>query len=349
MSDPRQRAATPDLLQALRRSGALPVEAHREAAWWIARPLPPATWRQILDPLALVLGITLIVSGVLYVVAFNWSELGRFSKVLVGVAPVLVCGLATLVAGTKGLTGRVLATAGIPLTLGALLAVGLAFPTNGDAWPLFALWAGLSAFWALASRMDIAWIGVVIAVDVTLGSMLSSIAPDDAPFLYDLVIGGFAGVHALSWAALGAAALAGLRGTRVWVRQVLLAPALILITWWPMEVVTLHLWDDTELFSVIDPIGTVLYVVIGLVVHAGFLLKRWGPFPVAIQLLTLIVLTTTACVRVLVEFIDQVEVLAIFATLPIGLFVIVQLAASAGWLLWGLAPPAPQGRRRARR
>jgi len=334
-TDPLDRAASPDVLHELRRAGALPVEAHREAAWWVARPLPPATWRRILDPLALVLGVALIVSGVLYLVAFNWAELGRFSKVAVGIAPVIVCGGITLGLGTRHLGGKVMATAGIPLTLGALLAIGLAYPTQGEAWPLLALWAALSVPWAVASRLDASWLGVIIAVDVALFSFHATPDLPRGALSLDLVLLSFVGVHTLAWAGFGVASLARVPGASAWVRQTLLAPTLALLAFWPLEAITVHTFESTSTWTVVDVLGILAYVVVGVVVHVGFALRRWGPFPVAVQLITLMVITTTALVRVIAEFIDQLEVLAIFLTLPVGLFVLVQLALSGVWLMWG--------------
>lgn len=328
----RQQAISPDTLADLRASGALPVEAYREAAWWIAQPPPPATWRRILDPLALALGVALIVAGVLYVVAFNWSELGRISKVVVGLLPVLVAGGTAALLGTDRLPGKVVAAAGLPLTLGLLLAIGLAYPTDAEPWPLFALWAALCVPWAIASRLGASWIGVAIAVDVALLSWFGTFDP--GPLGFDAMMATWIGAHALGWAAFGVARLAGVPGAFDWVRHTLLAPVLAGLAFWPMEALTVGSLPEGT-WTVIDPIGIVLYVVVGLVIQVGFGLGRIGPFPAAVHLLTLLVIVTTSLIRLFIEFLDDFELAALLFTLPLGLAVLLQLAISSGWLMWG--------------
>lgn len=348
--DPLDQPATLDTLQALRRGGSLPVEAHRAASWWVAQPPPPATWRRTLEPLALLLGVALVVAGVLYLVAFNWAELGRFSKVVVGVVPVLLAGGIAAVLGTHGLAGKALTAAGIPLTLGALLAVGLAYPTNAEGWPLIALWAALSIPWAIASRLGASWIGVVIAVDLAIAAYLATYPPSDGLGL-DLTLLAFCGVHAIMWAGFSTAGALKLPGADAWVRQVLLAPALGLLAFWPMELLTVHSWDAFGAdypMNAVDILGTLAFVGVGVAVHVGFALGRWGPFPPAIQLLTAMVVATTAIIRVVAELDPTGEFFMIFLTVPLGALVLLQLALSGAWLVWGWrrqgrAPAATSG------
>ena len=131
---PDHLPADPDLLRDLQRADGLSVEALRAGAAWVSRPPPPETWRRLLDPLALLLGISLIVAAVVYLVGFNWEGLGRLSRVAVGMAAVLITGGGALVVGTDKLAGKALATAAIPVLMAALSAVALAYPTDGEPW-----------------------------------------------------------------------------------------------------------------------------------------------------------------------------------------------------------------------
>lgn len=322
---------TPDLLDALRDRDAVEVEAFREASWWIAQPPPAWTWRRILDPLALILGVTLLVSGVLYLVAFNWSELGRLSKVAVGLAPVLAIGIAATIAGTERLTGRVLAAAGMPLSLGMLLSIGLAYPTGGASWPLFALWAALCVPWALTSRLAASWIGVTLAADVALVSAALAWAPMEGLALDGLLLG-LIGIHALAWGSLAGAAWMRVPGAFVWVRESVLAPALLLLAYWPIEAI---LMTDDWTRSWLDPLGIIAFVAVGVVIQVGFALGRIRAFPAAVQLLSLLAVVTTALGRVAIELLDDVELAGLFLTVPLGFAILLQLTLSSLWLVWG--------------
>lgn len=339
---PLERPATPDDLAELHRAGLLDVEAFRAAARWTSRPPPPDTWRRILDPLALVLGIALIVAGVLYLVAFNWTELGRFSKVAVGVAPILVVGTILLGIGTDRLPGKVLATAGIPLTLGALLATGLAFPTVGDPTPLLIAWAVLSVAWALSARLGAAWIGVVVATDIAVTTWISaSMHYDDAlgGGTWDLGLLALLVVHVIAWAGFGGLALARVRWADTWVRHTLLAPAFLILASWPIELIALHSWpeefsDWVEVpTSALDVVGAVAWVLVGVIVQVGFALKRFAPFPAAAHLLSVLAVVAVGLGRVFVGMLDTD--LAFLLTVPLGLVMVLLLALCGGWLVWG--------------
>ncbi|MFT7522152.1 MAG: putative membrane protein, partial [Kiritimatiellia bacterium] len=165
---PLQRAATLDRLQFLRDRGALSAEQHRAGAWWVAGPPTASTWRRLLDVVALTLGAALIVAGVVYVLVWNWTELGRLTRILLALAPVIAAGGVAFWKGTDSLPGQVAASSGAVLVFAPLIAVGLAYPSGGELWSLLAIWTALCVPWAISARFAPAWFIVLGAADATI-------------------------------------------------------------------------------------------------------------------------------------------------------------------------------------
>lgn len=336
--DPNGRAASLETLDDLRALQSVPTPVLRESAWFVSRPPPPATWRTVLDPLALILGIALIVAGVLYLVAFNWAEIGRGSKVALGVVALAVTGVVPWFLPPDGLARKLVLAAGIPMTLGALLAVGLAYPTMAPGWPLLLVWAALALPWTLASRLAPAWLLQAIAADVAVGAALSAQAYGGIEGVLDQadpVLLGILGVHLVAWAGFAIAAVAKVPGAVEWVRQTLLAPVMLILAWWPIEAIALSGSFSEYEVNVVDVVGILAFLAVAVLVQVGFFMRRFGPFPAAIQTLTIIAVSTTIAGRIAVEIIDSMEELALFLTVPMGLFVLLELALAAAWLVWG--------------
>jgi len=336
--DPHGRAASLETLDDLRAVQAVPTPVLRESAWFVSRPPPPTTWRTILDPLALILGIALVAAGVLYLVAFNWTEIGRGSKVALGVLALGVTGVVPWFLPGDSLARKLLLAAGIPMTLGALLAVGLAYPTMAPGWPLLLMWAALALPWTLASRLSPAWLLQAVAADVAVGAALSAQAYGGIEGVLDQadpVLLGILGVHLVAWAGFAVAAAAKVPGATEWVRQTLLAPVLLILAWWPIEAIALSGSFSGHEVNAVDVIGILAFLAVAVLIQVGFFLRRFGPFPAAIQTLTVIAVSTTIAGRLAIELIDSMEGLALFLTLPMGLFVLLELALAAAWLVWG--------------
>ena len=125
-------------------------------------------WRRFLDKLLLALGTLLAVSGVIFFFAYNWDEMGRFSRFA------LVQGLIVLtLAGVwyldlEKITGKVaLLAAGV--LVGVLLAlVGQTYQTGADTYELFALWCLLILPWAWLSKFDLMWLFCLLLLNVAI-------------------------------------------------------------------------------------------------------------------------------------------------------------------------------------
>ncbi len=115
---------------------------------------PHPDFRARFDAGALIGAAALVGFGVSLWVAANWDHLDKFGRFgLVG-AVLALAGLAAIVAsrlrGPASLIGL--------MATGALLALfGQTYQSGADPWQLFALWAALTAPWALAARHDAVW------------------------------------------------------------------------------------------------------------------------------------------------------------------------------------------------
>lgn len=145
-------------------AGHLPAAALPRALS-LAGVLPnPADWRRFLDRLLLWLGAILLAAALVFFLAYNWREMGRYAKF--GLAEAALFG-ALAGAWTLGLerpAGRA-ALFSAALLVGALLAlIGQTYQTGADPYELFATWALMILPWALLARsapLWLLWVGLV--------------------------------------------------------------------------------------------------------------------------------------------------------------------------------------------
>ncbi|HZF18291.1 MAG TPA: DUF2157 domain-containing protein [Burkholderiales bacterium] len=135
------------------------------AALGVAGVLPGAReWRNFLDRLLLWSGAVALATAVVFFIAYNWNDLGKYAKF--GLVELLV------VAGVLGYwrfgPERAAGKASLlvaAILLGALLALfGQTYQTGADTWELFANWAGLILPWLLVGRFAglwMLWIAIV--------------------------------------------------------------------------------------------------------------------------------------------------------------------------------------------
>jgi uncharacterized membrane protein len=134
-----------------------PGNLHR--ALFVAGVFPSAAgWRRFLDPLLLWLGALMLAAGVIYFLAYNWNDLGRFAKF--GLVEVLIAGALIVLwrIGLDHIAGKVTLLAA-SLFVGALLAlIGQTYQTGADTFELFAAWAALILPWVLVGRLAALWL-----------------------------------------------------------------------------------------------------------------------------------------------------------------------------------------------
>lgn len=162
------RAATPDVLEALHRDGLLPAPAFDRALALSCASPGAQRWRRFLDWLLLGLGVSLLLVGLILFVAFNWSALPALVKL--GLVASLVAGAAYAAwrLDLTALPGRVALT-GAAVLIGPLLAIyGQTYQTGADPWQLFLAWAGLAALWVGLARFPPLLLVELVLIDLTL-------------------------------------------------------------------------------------------------------------------------------------------------------------------------------------
>jgi uncharacterized membrane protein len=154
---------------------ALAVDGHLDAAAWrrareIAGLAPTnGDWPRILQTLFTLGSALLLATALVFFIAYNWTEMGRFARLGLLEAAVVLCAALAWWLQPRTLAGRAATTAGIIAT-GALLAfIGQTYQTGADPWQLFAAWTVLALPWALAAAWAPSWAIVLATANLALG------------------------------------------------------------------------------------------------------------------------------------------------------------------------------------
>lgn len=129
-------------------------------------------WQKLLSSQALWLGAILLSSGLICLLAANWTSLGKWTR-LIGLQVLLIAtvGLAFWDARRRGTQGNLflallmLAAIGIGALLGL---VGQTYQTGAQSWQLFAWWALLLLPWALTARRPGLWLFSLVIMNFAL-------------------------------------------------------------------------------------------------------------------------------------------------------------------------------------
>lgn len=152
----------------LMEQGAIPMDKIGDALK-AARVAPNGSaWRTFIDQLLLWLGGLALAFAVLFFIAFNWDDIGRFAKFgmvegLIILAIVVFCTVGHHTAAGK--VSLLFAT----VCLGVLLALfGQTYQTGADPWQLFFSWAMLMLPWAIIGRFSAIWVVWIMLLNISL-------------------------------------------------------------------------------------------------------------------------------------------------------------------------------------
>ncbi|WP_163339333.1 DUF2157 domain-containing protein [Desulfopila sp. IMCC35008] len=127
-----------------------------------------SAWRKFIDHFLLWLGGLALAFAVLFFIAYNWTELGRFAKFGM-VEAALVLAIVTYCYFDKDKVIAKVALLMAAIFLGVLLALfGQTYQTGADPWQLFCNWAILMLPWAVIGRFAAIWIVWLSLVNVSL-------------------------------------------------------------------------------------------------------------------------------------------------------------------------------------
>jgi uncharacterized membrane protein len=140
-----------------------------QAALGAAGVLPGAReWRNFLDRLLLWSGAVALATAVVFFIAYNWNDLGKYAKFGLVEVFLVAAVLGYWRLDPEGASGKAsLLVAAI--LLGALLALfGQTYQTGADTWELFANWAGLMLPWVVIGRFAGLWVLWVAIVNTAI-------------------------------------------------------------------------------------------------------------------------------------------------------------------------------------
>ena len=144
-------------LVGLIKQGAIPRDDVARAVAHSGLYPPGRAWSAFLDRLLLWLGTLALVCGVLFFIAYNWVEMGRWLRFGLVQAALVVAVSVYWWSRGEGVVARA-ALLAAALLLGVLLALfGQVYQTGADPWQLFFFWAVLMLPWALVARFDVLW------------------------------------------------------------------------------------------------------------------------------------------------------------------------------------------------
>lgn len=139
------------------------------AALGAAGVLPGAReWREFLDRLLLWSGAVALAAAVVFFIAHNWNDLGKFAKFALVEVLLAAAVLGYWRLGPERASGKASLLVSTVL-LGALLALfGQTYQTGADTWELFASWAGLMLPWVVIGRFASLWMLWVAVVNTAI-------------------------------------------------------------------------------------------------------------------------------------------------------------------------------------
>lgn len=166
------RVAPDRELEVLRAGGLLPT---------------PAQWGEFLGRLTLWLGTIALAAALIFFLAFNWDDLGRFAKFALVEVAILAGLLACLRVDLDALTGKAVLLL-LSLLTGALLALaGQVYQTGADTWELFAYWAVLILPWVAVGRFSPLWLLWLALLNLAAWTYFA-LFTDGEPLLWSLFV-----------------------------------------------------------------------------------------------------------------------------------------------------------------
>lgn len=136
-------------------------------------------WRRFLNLLLPALGISFMVSGILFFFAYNWADLPKFAK-LGMIEGMLVAAVALLLFTRWSVPIKQIILTGASFLVGALFAVyGQIYQTGANAYDFFLGWTLFVTLWTIVSAYPPLWLLWIGLVNVTLYFYKEQIAIDN--------------------------------------------------------------------------------------------------------------------------------------------------------------------------
>jgi len=125
-------------------------------------------WRIFLGNLTAWLGGLALVFSMMFFIAYNWDEMGRFAKFALVEFSIILCMIAYWKIDANKITAKISITMA-SILLGVLLALyGQTYQTGADPWQLFFNWALLMLPWAFVAQFALIWLLWVLLLNLSI-------------------------------------------------------------------------------------------------------------------------------------------------------------------------------------
>lgn len=142
------------------------------------------SWFKFIDRLLLSLGALALGFSVLFFIAYNWNEFGRFSKFIL-LELLLVSTIFIYWRSSKNSLSAQISLLVSALFVGVLMAFfGQTYQTGADPWTLFFYWAILITPWVISARFAPLWLSWLVLLNIALSLYTDSFG-SPWPFIFD--------------------------------------------------------------------------------------------------------------------------------------------------------------------
>jgi uncharacterized membrane protein len=258
-------------------------------------------------------GVLSLAAGIVFLVAFNWRELGVYGRFATVEVPLLAALAVAWMQGVARLSGRLALLLAVILTGVLLVLFGQTYQTGANLYELFLGWAALTLPWVIACRWAPCWGLWLLLVNVAL--MLIAQAAGRGDFLSGIIWNRQRGsawglgllVDSVLYAALAFSAKRPDLGLSArWLQRGVMAVAMVFGTIMMLHRITSSSRDGA---AAVLEILLFLAVAVGFAVYAYF--QKVDLFNFAALALSLIVVTTAELAKMLMEGRAGIEALFI--------------------------------------
>ena len=168
MTEPLKKQATAARLRQVVEHGFLDSPALERALDIIGVFPSKRGWQQLMNRLLLFLGVALVLAGIVFFFAYNWSEMGKFLKFGLLEAAIVLAVFGAWQQGLHRISGKALLLVAAMLP-GPLFAVyGQVYQTGADPYELFATWTLVILAWVAISQFAPLWLAWLILLNISV-------------------------------------------------------------------------------------------------------------------------------------------------------------------------------------
>ena len=133
-------------------------------------------WKQFLRILFLSLGLSFLLSGIIFFFAYNWADMPKFLKLGLVESLLVIATIPVFIPKIRPVARNILLS-GASVLVGVLFAVfGQIYQTGANAYDFFFGWTLSITLWVLVSNFAPLWLMYILLVNVTLHLYIQQVA-----------------------------------------------------------------------------------------------------------------------------------------------------------------------------